>query len=76
MGAKVRWWVNVVYLALAGWVCVLVPWSQHWLVLVWSLPPSWARVFAHPACRGALSGFGVLHFLVAMTLTSRTEGQP
>ncbi|BCW94345.1 MAG: hypothetical protein KatS3mg007_2239 [Thermoanaerobaculum sp.] len=73
MREGVRFWLEVVYLALAGWVCVLVPWSRGWLAWTWSLPPAWAQLLSHPALRGAISGFGVLHLLVALGFATKKE---
>lgn len=76
MGHRLRFWLTVSYLALAGWVCVILPWSRQWLAFAWSLPPSLAWLFTHPACRGAISGFGVLHFVVALTMATPEKGKP
>ncbi|MGC8917353.1 MAG: hypothetical protein ACP5NF_10290 [Thermoanaerobaculum sp.] len=68
MDARFRSWLMGGYLVLAGWTLTLLPWSSAWFALAWSLPSAWARILAHPACRGAVSGFGVLHFAVALLL--------
>ncbi|MFN3412476.1 MAG: hypothetical protein ACK42L_00245 [Thermoanaerobaculum sp.] len=68
-----RFWLEIAYLALAGWVCVLVPWGHTWLSWTWNLPPAWAQLLSHPALRGAISGFGVLHLLVALGFATKRE---
>ena len=43
-----------------------MPWSHFWANHVLPGVPLWlARLLAQPALRGALGGFGVLHFAVA-----------
>jgi hypothetical protein len=56
----------VTYLCAAGWFLVLAPWSRVWLALVVAQAP-WPimGVLENAAVRGALSGFGVIHFGVA-----------
>jgi len=55
-----------IYLTAAGWFFILVPWSHFWANHVLPGVPLWlARLLAQPALRGALGGFGVLHFAVA-----------
>ncbi len=57
---------TVVYLTAAGWFLVLAPWSRFWTARVVQGAPLWlAPWLATPALRGALSGFGVVHFAVA-----------
>lgn len=53
------------YLAYAGLLFLLVPWSHLWSALVVRLPPFPAGVLGAPGVRGAISAFGLLHFLVA-----------
>lgn len=60
-----RSWLAPCYLALAGVLFLLLPWSQWWQGLAWSLPWPWCRLLAHPAARGAISGFGLLHIILA-----------
>ncbi len=56
----------VFYLCAAGWFFVLAPWSHFWGMVVVPKVPLWlAPWIDHPALRGALSGFGAYHFLVA-----------
>ena len=56
----------VIYLCAAGWFFVLAPWSRFWTTLVVPAAPLWLLpVVDNPAARGALSGFGLLHFAVA-----------
>jgi hypothetical protein len=58
----------VFYLCAAGWFFVLVPWSRLWGLVVVPRAPIWLLPWLdNPAVRGALSGFGVLHFLVAFS---------
>ncbi len=56
----------VVYLTAAGWFFILAPWSRFWAVRVVSVAPFWLVAWLdNPALRGALSGFGVVHFAAA-----------
>ena len=56
----------VFYLCFAGWFFILVPWSGFWTALVVPNSPWWMmRALESAPLRGALSGFGVLHFPVA-----------
>lgn len=56
----------VVYLTAAGWFFVLAPWSRFWLTRVIPDAPLWlARWLESPALRGALSGYGLVHFAAA-----------
>jgi hypothetical protein len=56
----------VVYLTAAGWFFVLAPWSSFWAVRVVPAAPLWlSSCLDHPAFRGALSGFGLVHFAAA-----------
>lgn len=58
----------VFYLCAAGWFFVLAPWSRFWgVVIVPRVPLTLVPLLDSPALRGALSGFGVLHFLAAFT---------
>jgi hypothetical protein len=60
--------VVVFYLCAAGWFFVLAPWSRFWGMMVVPKVPFWLVPIAdNPAFRGALSGFGALHFLVAFS---------
>lgn len=66
----------VTYLCAAGWFLVLTPWSRIWAEAVVPRAPLFLMAWLDsPAVRGALSGFGVLHFIVAYvwlhTVTSR-----
>jgi hypothetical protein len=56
----------VTYLCAAGWFFVLAPWSRFWATRVVTGSPAWLLTWIdNPAVRGALSGFGCLHFAVA-----------
>jgi hypothetical protein len=56
----------VVYLCFAGWFFILAPWSAFWSVLVVPNAPWWLlRAIDNPGLRGALAGFGALHFPIA-----------
>ena len=58
----------VFYLCAAGWFFVLAPWSRFWgVVVVPKVPLVLIPWLDSPAIRGALSGFGALHFLAAFT---------
>ena len=58
----------VFYLCAAGWFFVLAPWSRFWgMVVVPKVPLSLSPWLDSPVARGALSGFGALHFLVAFS---------
>ena len=65
----------LVYLCSAGWFFILVPWSAFWTSNVVPASP-WRLMglLSSPAFRGALSGFGVLHFAVAAGWLTR-EGK-
>lgn len=67
----------ILYLCCAGWFFVLVPWSRLWGSQVVMGAPWWAMAWLdHPALRGALSGFGVLHFAVALGWVSPRKREP
>ena len=56
----------VVYLCFAGWFFILAPWSAFWSVLVVPNAPWWLLgAIDDPGMRGAVAGFGVLHFPIA-----------
>ena len=58
----------VVYLCAAGWFFVLAPWSRFWAVKVVQDAPPWLLPWLDsPALRGALSGFGLVHFAAAFS---------
>ena len=58
----------IFYVCAAGWFFVLAPWSRFWALLVVPRGPLWlAPILDSPAVRGAISGFGVLHFVAAYT---------
>jgi hypothetical protein len=64
----------VVYLCAAGWFFILAPWSRFWATAVVPAAPLWLLPLVDsPALRGALSGFGVLHFAVAARWLVRRE---
>ncbi len=57
-----------VYLTAAGWFFVLAPWSSFWAIKVVPAAPLWLMAWLDsPALRGAISGFGVVHFGAAWT---------
>ena len=53
------------YLTYAGLLFLLVPWSPLWGMLIVRLPPVPGGTLGSPGFRGAVSAFGLLHFLVA-----------
>jgi len=55
------------YLAYAGIIFLLLPWSGIWTMAMEKLPASFAIPLGHPALRGMISAFGLLHFLVALS---------
>jgi len=60
--------VVAVYLCAAGWFFVLAPWSGFWRSRVVAAGPPWLiALLDHPALRGALTGFGVVHFWVSFS---------
>ncbi len=54
------------YLAYAGLFFLLAPWTEAWTTLVMRLPLPIAVVLSHPALKGMISTFGLLHFLLAL----------
>jgi len=54
------------YLAYAGVIFLLLPWSELWTLAMEKLPASFAIPLGHPAVRGMISAFGILHFLIAL----------
>ncbi len=57
----------VAYLCAAGWFFILAPWSGFWQSRVVAEAPLWLSSYlSNPALRGAITGFGVLHFPVAL----------
>ncbi|HNX50349.1 MAG TPA: hypothetical protein PLS53_06450 [Thermoanaerobaculaceae bacterium] len=55
-----------VYLTGAGWFFILAPWGHFWTERVLAAMPFWlVPVVASGAFRGALAGFGAIHFAVA-----------
>lgn len=67
----------VMYLCAAGWFFILAPWSGFWSSRVVAEAPLWLSSWlASPALRGALSGFGVLHFPVALGWLSGGARRP
>jgi hypothetical protein len=58
----------VIYLCAAGWFLVLAPWSRFWALRVVQQAPEALRAWLDsPAVRGALSGFGLVHFAAAFS---------
>jgi hypothetical protein len=54
------------YLAYAGLFFLVGPWTDIWTIIVIRLPVPVAAFLGHPAVRGMISAFGVLHFIVAL----------
>ena len=55
-----------VYLTGAGWFFILGPWGSFWTERVLVGTPFWlVPLVASSAFRGALAGFGIVHFAVA-----------
>jgi hypothetical protein len=55
-----------VYLTGAGWFFILAPWGHFWTERVLAGTPFWLLpLLGNSAFRGALAGFGVIHFAVA-----------
>jgi len=52
------------YLTNVGLLLVLLPWSDAWVRLVLLSPAKIAVLLDSPVFRGALSAFGVLHFVL------------
>lgn len=67
----------VTYLCAAGWFFILAPWSAFWSSRVVSEAPYWLNPWlGSPALRGAISGFGVLHFPMAFAWLSGGARRP
>ena len=67
----------VFYLCAAGWFFVLAPWSRFWgIVVVPRVPLPLIPWLDSPALRGALSGFGALHFLAAFSWLTTAARKP
>jgi hypothetical protein len=67
----------IVYLTAAGWFFVLAPWSSFWAVRVVAATPLWlSPLLDSPALRGALSGFGLVHFAVALSWLEAAMRRP
>ena len=67
----------VFYLCAAGWFFVLAPWSGFWgMVVVPKVPLTLIPWLDSPALRGALSGFGALHFLAAFSWLAGAARKP
>jgi hypothetical protein len=65
----------VVYLCFAGWFFILAPWSDFWRLLVVPNAPWWLlHALDNPGFRGALAGFGVLHFPIAASWITPSRG--
>jgi len=64
-----------VYLTAAGWFFVLAPWSSFWAIRIVPAAPFWLMTWLDsPAVRGAISGFGVVHFVAAWSWLDRAAG--
>lgn len=55
--------VFVLYCATTGVVFLLLPWSPGYDQLLALLPIHDLELLRHPAVRGAVSGFGVVHLV-------------
>ena len=67
----------VLYLTAAGWFFVLAPWSAFWAAKVLPGAPLWlASMLKSSAVRGALSGFGVVHFGAAWSWLETAARKP
>ncbi|MEN8163853.1 MAG: hypothetical protein ABFS37_06975 [Acidobacteriota bacterium] len=53
------------YLSYAGLFFLLAPWTEIWTMLVMRLPVPLASFLGHPAVKGMISAFGLLHFGLA-----------
>lgn len=55
----------VFYCFEVGIFLVLAPWSQSWERLLLSLPlvSGWLPLLTHPATRGLITGFGLVHLV-------------
>ncbi|HEX5759340.1 MAG TPA: hypothetical protein VF121_09110 [Thermoanaerobaculia bacterium] len=54
----------ILYCVEAGLFLVMAPWSPIWDRNVLQIPLAALRAFAlHPAARGAVSGFGLVHLV-------------
>lgn len=51
------------YCVTAGLIFLLAPWTPGWDHLLLHLPSPAQRALGHSLCRGALSGFGLVHFV-------------
>jgi len=55
------------YLVQVGLLMIYLPWSAAWSLLLLRLPLQLAAILDHPALRGAITAFGLLHLaLVAV----------
>jgi hypothetical protein len=67
----------VFYLCAAGWFFILAPWSRFWgVVVVPRVPLALIPLLDSPALRGALSGFGALHFIAAFSWLADAARRP
>ena len=57
--------VFVCYCFLVGLLLVMVPWSPGWAAMIRHLPASFTFL-ATPWARGAVAGFGLVHFVWAL----------
>ena len=66
------------YLIHVGLLLTLAPWSPLWGQVVTWVPQPWSTWLALPAVRGALTGTGILHLLLAAAevLLSRPRSLP
>ncbi len=55
--------VYAAYMTQVGMILLFLPWSELWPRLLHQLPPHMAYLVDIPACRGLISGLGVLHIL-------------
>jgi hypothetical protein len=67
----------VFYLCAAGWFFILAPWSRFWgVVVVPRVPLALIPLVDSPVLRGALSGFGALHFVAAFVWLAEATRRP
>lgn len=63
------------YLTQVGLLFVVVPWSDGWAALILKAHPAVSWWLAEPFVRGALTGFGVLHFVLLLLEAAAFEAR-
>jgi len=54
----------ILYCLEAGAILLLTPWGGAWERIVVQVPlPELRNLLLHPMCRGAISGFGLVHLV-------------